>query len=135
MKQSHDRTQIQFDPVVDAENEEFDFSDAPRTGHDELFERAQGHFHEVTDAEDRTRSSARLGSKGQVTIPRAVREALSLEGGDRLIFRVEGDHAILARPTDLVALTGSVSVAAAKRAAPWADVVAETRGARAAKGR
>ena len=41
--------------------------------------------------------SARLSSKGQVTVPRAVREALSLEEGDRLLFRVEGDHAVLAR--------------------------------------
>ena len=40
--------------------------------------------------------SARLSSKGQVTVPRAVREALSLEEGDRLVFRVVGDHAVLA---------------------------------------
>lgn len=71
--------------------------------------------------------SARLSSKGQVTVPRAVREALSLEEGDRLVFRVEGDHAILARTADLLALAGSVSVPAAKRGTPWAGVVAETR--------
>ena len=41
--------------------------------------------------------SARLSSKGQVTVPRAVREALSLEEGDRLVFRVEGDHAPCSR--------------------------------------
>src|SRR3990167_3089024 len=45
--------------------------------------------------------SARLSSKGQVTVPRAVREALSLEEGDRLVFRVEGDHAVLDRTPDL----------------------------------
>ncbi len=76
--------------------------------------------------------SARLSSKGQVTVPRAVREALSLEEGDRLTFRVEGDHAILARTPDLLALAGSVSVPAAKRGAHWADVLAETRRARGA---
>ncbi len=48
-------------------------------------------------------------------MPRAVREALSLEEGDRLVFRVEGDHAVLARTPDLLALAGSVSVPAAKR--------------------
>jgi len=32
--------------------------------------------------------SARLNSKGQVTAPRAVREALTLEEGDRLVSRV-----------------------------------------------
>ena len=71
--------------------------------------------------------SARLSSKGQVTVPRAVREALSLEEGDRLIFRVEGDRAILARTADLLALAGSVSVPAAKRGAPWAEVMADIR--------
>ena len=75
--------------------------------------------------------SARLSSKGQVTVPRAVREALSLEEGDRLVFRVEGDRAILARTADLLALAGSVSVPAAKRGAPWAEVMAETRRQRA----
>lgn len=75
--------------------------------------------------------TARLSSKGQVTVPRAVREALSLQEGDRLVFRVQGDHAILARTADLLDLAGSVSVPAAKRGAPWADVIAETRRSRA----
>ncbi len=75
--------------------------------------------------------TARLSSKGQVTVPRAVREALSLEEGDRLVFRVEGDHAVLARSADLIGLAGSVSVPAAKRGTPWADVIRETRRARA----
>jgi AbrB family looped-hinge helix DNA binding protein len=79
--------------------------------------------------------SARLSSKGQVTVPRAVREALALEKGDRVVFRVEGNHAILARTPDLLSLAGSISVPAAKRGAPWANVLAETRRARASKGR
>jgi len=76
--------------------------------------------------------SARVSSKGQITVPRAVREALSLEEGDRVVFRVEGDHAILARTPDLLALAGSISVPAAKRGAPWSAVLLETRRARAA---
>lgn len=75
--------------------------------------------------------SARISSKGQVTVPRAVRAALSLEEGDRIIFRVEGDHAVLARTPDLLALAGSVSVPAAKRGTPWADVLRQTRQRRA----
>jgi antitoxin PrlF len=75
--------------------------------------------------------TARLSSKGQVTVPRAVREALSLEEGDRLVFRVQGDYAILARTADLLDLAGSVSVPAAKRGAPWAKVLAEARRSRA----
>ncbi len=75
--------------------------------------------------------TARLSSKGQVTVPRAVREALALEEGDRLVFRVDGQRAILARTPDLLALAGSVSVPAAKRGTPWAEVLRQTRRARA----
>jgi len=79
--------------------------------------------------------SARVSSKGQVTIPRAVREALTIEEGDQIIFRVEGQRAVLARSPDLIHLAGSVSVPAAKRGTPWDDVVRETRKARAASRR
>lgn len=75
--------------------------------------------------------SARLSSKGQVTVPRAVREALALEEGDRLVFRVVGDHAVMARTPDLISLAGSVSVPASKRGTAWTDVLNEARRARA----
>jgi AbrB family looped-hinge helix DNA binding protein len=76
--------------------------------------------------------SARLSSKGQVTVPRAVREALSLHEGDRVVFRVEGGRAVLARTPDLLALAGSISVPAAKRGTPWAEVLRQTRRSRGA---
>lgn len=76
--------------------------------------------------------TARLSSKGQVTVPRAVRDALALEEGDRLVFRVEGSRAMLARTADLLALAGSVSVPTAKRGTPWTEVLRRTRRARAA---
>lgn len=79
--------------------------------------------------------SARLSSKGQVTVPRAVREALSLYEGDRVVFRVEGDHAVIAKTPDLLSLAGSVPVPAAKRGTPWDKVLEETRGNRAASRR
>ena len=79
--------------------------------------------------------SARLSSKGQVTVPRAVREALSLEEGDRLVFRVVGDHAVLARTPDLLALAGSVNVPAAKRGTPWTEVLRQTRQVRVSDNR
>jgi antitoxin PrlF len=76
--------------------------------------------------------AARLTSKGQVTIPKAVREALGLRDGDEIVFRVEGMRAVLARTTDLLELAGSVPVPPAKRGASWDEVRRRTRTARAA---
>ena len=76
--------------------------------------------------------SARMSSKGQVTIPRPVREALALEEGDELVFRVEGGRAVFARSPDLLALAASVSVPTARRGTPWNEVLRRTRQARAA---
>jgi antitoxin PrlF len=75
--------------------------------------------------------SARLSSKGQLTVPRSVREALSLNEGDRVVFRVEGDRAILAKTPDLIALAGSISVPAAKRGMAWSEIQRETHRSRA----
>lgn len=76
--------------------------------------------------------AARLTSKGQVTIPKAVRDALGLREGDEVVFRVEGARAMLARTADLLELAGSVQVPVAKRGASWDDVRRQTRVARAA---
>jgi antitoxin PrlF len=54
---------------------------------------------------------ARVTSKGQITIPKSVREALRLRDGDRVVFRViEGERAILARTPNLLELARSVPV-------------------------
>jgi antitoxin PrlF len=74
--------------------------------------------------------AARVTSKGQVTIPRAVREALGLDEGDHLIFRVEGQRAVLARTADLLDLAGAVEVPAEKRGLAWDEVRRRTRAAR-----
>ena len=76
--------------------------------------------------------SARVSSKGQITIPRAVREALAIKQGDTVLFRVDGRRATIARIPDLLELAGSVSVPAAKRGTPWDEVLRETRRKRAA---
>jgi antitoxin PrlF len=75
-------------------------------------------------------SSARLTSKGQVTIPKRVRDALELHQGDEIVFRVERKRAILAKTPDFLAMAGSVVVPAAKRGTPWDEVLARTRRAR-----
>jgi antitoxin PrlF len=75
--------------------------------------------------------SARMTSKGQVTVPKAVREALGVRDGDRVVFHVEGNRAVLARNPDFLTLAGSVTVPARKRNAAWGDVLRKTRTARA----
>lgn len=79
--------------------------------------------------------AARVTSKGQVTVPKAVREALGIVPGDEIVFRVEGPHATLARTPDFLELGGSVAVPAAKRSAAWNDVIRRTRSVRAAERR
>jgi len=37
--------------------------------------------------------AARVTSKGQVTLPKAVRDALGISQGDEIVFRVEGHRA------------------------------------------
>lgn len=74
--------------------------------------------------------SARLTTKGQITIPRAVRKALALQEGDRVTFRVDGDRAILARTEDLLSLAGSIAVPAARRGMPWSEIIEESHRAR-----
>ena len=74
---------------------------------------------------------ARLSSKGQLTVPKAVRDALELREGDQVVFRVEGKRAALGRTPELLDQAGAVSVPAEKRGVPWSEVRRRTRGRRA----
>lgn len=80
-------------------------------------------------------AAAKMTSKGQVTVPKAVRDALGLEEGDDVVFRVEGNRAVLARTPDFLSLAGSVAVPAARRNAAWDDVIRATRANRSARRR
>lgn len=75
-------------------------------------------------------SSAKITSKGQITIPKSVRDALGLHEGDELLFRVERSRAVVAKTPDFLDLAGSVPVPAAKRGTPWDEVLRQTRVAR-----
>ena len=74
---------------------------------------------------------AKITSKGQVTIPKSVRDALDLHEGDEIVFRVERSRAVLAKTPDFLSLAGSVAIPAGKRGTPWDEVLRQTRGARA----
>lgn len=76
-------------------------------------------------------AAARVTSKGQLTVPKAVREALGIREGDEVVFRVEGKRALLARAPNFLDLAGSVKVPAAKRNVAWDDVIRRTRIVRA----
>lgn len=80
-------------------------------------------------------SSARLTSKGQVTIPKAVRDALELHEGDEIVFRVERKRAVVAKTPDFLDLAGSVAVPEGKRGTPWDEVLRQTRRARRERSR
>jgi antitoxin PrlF len=80
-------------------------------------------------------AAARLTSKGQVTIPKAVRDALDLHEGDELHFRIERKQAVVAKTPDFLELAGSVAVPAGKRGTSWDEVLRQTRRARAEKRR
>jgi AbrB family looped-hinge helix DNA binding protein len=74
-------------------------------------------------------------SKGQITIPKAVREALGITEGDEVVFRVEQHRAVLARTPNLLDLAGTVEVPATRRGATWDEVRGVTREVRARAGR
>jgi antitoxin PrlF len=77
-------------------------------------------------------AAAKVSSKGQVTLPKVVRDALDIEEGDEIVFRVEGNRAVLAKTPDFLELAGTVGVPAAKRNVAWDEVLRRARTARAA---
>jgi len=79
--------------------------------------------------------AARVSSKGQVTVPKVVRDALGIKEGDAVVFRIEGHRAVLARTPDFLALAGTIKVPGKSRNAAWDDVIRKTRAARAAQRR
>jgi AbrB family looped-hinge helix DNA binding protein len=78
---------------------------------------------------------AKITSKGQVTIPKSVRDALELGAGDEVLFRVERSRAVIAKTPDFLALAGTVAVPADKRGTPWDEVLRRTRHERAGRRR
>ena len=77
--------------------------------------------------------AARVTSKGQVTVPKAVREALGVSEGDVILFRIEGNRAVVARTPDFLELAGTLRIPSSKRNAAWDHGIKSARASRAAK--
>jgi AbrB family looped-hinge helix DNA binding protein len=77
-------------------------------------------------------AAAKVTSKGQLTVPKVVRDALGIREGDQVVFRVQGHRAVLARTPRFLELAGTVPVPVSKRNVAWDDVLRRTRKARAA---
>jgi antitoxin PrlF len=67
-------------------------------------------------------NKAKITFKGQVTIPKEIREALTIEQGDTVVFQVEGDHAIL-KPLKKKPLREFYGVLPATRPYPGSEAI------------
>ncbi len=76
-------------------------------------------------------AAAILRSKGLITLPKSVREALGIKEGDRVLFRVLDRRAVLAKVEDFLGLAGRVSIAPGKRGAARPEIKAGTSRRRA----
>ena len=65
---------------------------------------------------------AKITSKGQITLPKPVRDALGLKAGDRVLFRIHPKRAVLAKVPDFLTLAGTVPVPPNKRGATWSQI-------------
>ena len=70
---------------------------------------------------------ARVTSKGQVTIPKRVRDALGINPGDSVLFRIDSERATMERIQNHIELAGTVEVPAELKDAPWEEIIAMAR--------
>ena len=67
---------------------------------------------------------AKITFKGQVTIPKDIRNALAIKEGDSVIFIVEGDHAVL-KPIKKKSLLDFHGALSATRPYPGLEAIRE----------
>ncbi len=69
-------------------------------------------------------NKAKITYKGQVTIPKEIRNALAIKEGDSVIFIVEGDHAVL-KPIKKKSLLHFYGAFSATRPYPGLEAIRE----------
>lgn len=75
------------------------------------------------------RLSARMTSKGQLTVPKRIRELLMLQPGDEVVFDVDERGITFGRVPNFIELAGSVAVPPDVRGLSWEEI--EERASRA----
>lgn len=70
---------------------------------------------------------ATVTSKGQITLPKVLRDALDLKAGDKVLFRIYEDRAVLAKVPSFLELAGAVPIPAKKKGASWSKIRSDTR--------
>lgn len=80
-------------------------------------------------------ATATLTSQGQLTLPKAIRELLGLQPGDRVSFRVRDDQTVVVEPetVDLRSLRGALK--ARRRGLTLAQMDEAVRAAASGKSR
>ncbi|WP_420432770.1 AbrB/MazE/SpoVT family DNA-binding domain-containing protein [Candidatus Poriferisocius sp.] len=76
-------------------------------------------------------ATATITSKGQVTIPKAIRDLCGFSEGDQLVFRTTDYGAAIIRVPDMAELAGVVEVPPEKRGVPWEEIRRQIRETRA----
>ena len=69
-------------------------------------------------------NKAKVTFKGQITIPKTIRDALAIKEGDAVIVIVEGDHAVL-KPLKKKSLLDFYGTLPATRPYPGPDKIRE----------
>lgn len=69
-----------------------------------------------------------ITTKGQVTIPKEIREELGLQPGDKVIFRKEGDNVVLKPASTLLDFRGSVKAERYISMAEAREIIKRKRG-------
>lgn len=60
--------------------------------------------------------------KGQITIPKVIREQLILKEGDKVLIKLEGDRAIIKKIPSIFDLQGSVKIPKKVRNLSWKEI-------------
>ncbi len=63
---------------------------------------------------------AKVSTRGQVTIPKKVRDVIGIAAGDEVVFRIDEPRAVLARAEHLLAIDAvPVVLPPTRRKVPW----------------